>query len=103
MFVCVSVCLAFHTDPVPPCASRFFLAGWGSQIVNATAQQSISTLEAKGRTNVRQEARDIFESHMEEDCAEGRTPLGLPKKQGDEPRVIYSRALLVVGRKCGGG
>ncbi|CAM9172627.1 unnamed protein product [Scytosiphon promiscuus] len=75
---------------------------WEYYTSSSPLGQTVTTLEAKGRTNVRQEARDIFERHMESDWAKGRTPLGLPKDTGGEPRIIYSRALLVVGRKCGG-
>ncbi|CAB1098430.1 unnamed protein product [Ectocarpus sp. CCAP 1310/34] len=78
-----------------------------------SGQQTMSTLEKKGRTNIRQEAMDIFEDSMNKEWAEGRTPLGL-QNEGDDlaggssptasrpPRIYYVRALVVVGRKVGG-
>ena len=56
---------------------------------------------------MRQEALEIFESRMNKDWAEGRTPLGLPKEaEGNPPvspppRAFYVRALAIVGRKRG--
>lgn len=82
----------------------------------------LSTMEEKGRTNARQEAMDIFESHMAKDWDKGLEPLGLQTfgddvvdrdgeqrggslapSQPQSPHVFYARALLVTGRKHGGG
>ncbi|CAN0040758.1 unnamed protein product [Ectocarpus fasciculatus] len=73
----------------------------------------MSALEEKGRTNVRQEAMDMFEGAMNKEWAEGRNPLGLQKEDDGvdggsspaasrPPRIYYVRALVVVGRKVGG-
>lgn len=73
------------------------------------SQQTMSSLEAKGRANVRQEASEIFEGTMDMDWAEGRAPLGLENSSSgsaagaapESPRVFYLRSLVVAGRKCG--
>lgn len=73
-------------------------------------QQMMKALEAQGRTNVRQEAREIFEGQMEKDWAAGRTPLGLQKRVDGSMHSISSaapecphaygmKALLITGRK----
>ncbi|CAN0051480.1 unnamed protein product [Pylaiella littoralis] len=87
---------------------------WEFFTLSSPMGQTMSTLEEKGRKNVRQEAMEIFESRMAEDWEKGLEPLGLqPFGDGvgrdagsssslevsQSPRVIYVRALLVTGRK----
>ncbi|CBN79539.1 methyltransferase [Ectocarpus siliculosus] len=87
---------------------------WEHYTESSPLGQTMSTLEKKGRTNVRQEAMDIFEDAMNKEWVEGRTPLGLQKEDdavaggsspaaSRPPRIYYVRALVVVGRKTGGG
>eukprot|EP00903_Cladosiphon_okamuranus_P010301 g9749.t1 len=69
---------------------------FGHWMVLPPLGQAMSSLEAKGRTNVRQEAAEVFEDLMDKDWAEGHAPLGLQKGGGpaapEAPRVFYLRA-----------
>lgn len=60
-------------------------------------------MEAAGRPNVRQEAREIFERQVLKDIEEGRAPTGhgLPPVGGSiEGKAAFEmKALIVSGRK----
>ncbi|CAM9942318.1 unnamed protein product [Ectocarpus sp. 6 AP-2014] len=83
---------------------------WEYWVGASTLGQAMESLEAQGRTNVRQEAREIFEGQMEKDWAAGRTPLGLQKSidgsmhsvssaAPESPHAYGMKALLITGRK----
>eukprot|EP00752_Nemacystus_decipiens_P003656 g3370.t1 len=79
---------------------------WEHWIASSPLGQMMSSLEAKGRANVRQEAVEIFEGRMDEDWAQGRAPLGLQNNGVgsagsssaalESPRVFYLRSLMMM-------
>lgn len=71
-------------------------------------------MEARGREHAREEAFQIFESEMQKDWTDGRSPLGLPPPADKTPtlglasrpifgdqssQIFFVRALALVGRK----